>query len=385
MNFNAIEGRVLRYLERRFVAGGGFGSAMPDEIMKENGLQPDQYTRLIARFESLGILEEVTLDGLISIKGAACNYVADLDHDRSTPPPPTVNIMNIGQVSHSQIQQGTVGSTQTTVESVARQARQRRDSDRSVVLLTVATDAERDAVLSVAFDGKAVIPAQRFYGDHTYFDLGTHGGCDILLVKTGMGAGGAMGSLVTIHDSIHALSPSAIVMVGIAFGIDQERQKIGDVLVSRQVLCYECQRVTETTPGAVTISPRGDRVSASPRLLDRFDAGSVGWKVATVHLGLILSGDKLVDSPSFKRQLLSFEPEAIGGEMEAAGLYASAYKGKIDWIMVKGICDWGENKNNPNKKQDQALAATNATAFVFHVIRQGGFHCDGDSVIGSLV
>jgi len=114
MNFNTIEGRVLRYLERRFVAGGGFGSAMPDEIMKENGLQPDQYTRLIARFESLGILEEVTLDGLISIKGAACNYVADLDHDRSTPPPPTVNIMNIGQVSHSQIQQGTVGSTQTS-------------------------------------------------------------------------------------------------------------------------------------------------------------------------------------------------------------------------------------------------------------------------------
>ena len=182
-----------------------------------------------------------------------------------------------------------------------------------------------------------------------------------------------MGSLVTILDSIRTLSPSAIVMVGIAFGIDPEHQKVGDVLVSRQVLCYECQRVTESTPGVVTITPRGDRVSASPRLLDRFDSGSVGWKLATVRFGLILSGDKLVDSASFKRQLLSLEPEAIGGEMEVAGLYASAYKGKIDWIMVKAICDWGENKNNPNKKQDQALAATNAAVFVFHVIRQGGF------------
>ena len=48
-------------------------------------------------------------------------------------------------------------------------------------------------------------------------------------------------------------------------------------------------------------------------------------------------------------------------------------RAKTDWIIVKGICDWGENKNNPNKKQDQAVAANNAAAFVFHVIRQGGF------------
>ena len=85
MRFNDIEERVLRYLEHRFVKGGGFGSATPDEIAKANGLQPDQYTRLIARFESLGILEEVTLDGLISIKGKICSVVAELDQsDPST-------------------------------------------------------------------------------------------------------------------------------------------------------------------------------------------------------------------------------------------------------------------------------------------------------------
>lgn len=231
MQFNEYEIRVLRYLENRFVAGGGFGSATPDEIMKENGLQLDQYTRLIARFEGLGILEEVTLDGLISIKGKVCNVVAELDQDVASAASsgPSINVMNVGHLSHASIQQGSVGSSQTTREATALHASQRRDSDRPAVLLTVATDVERDAVLAVAFDGKAVTAAQRFHGDHTYFDLGTHGGCEILLVKTGMGTGGSMGSLVTILDSIRALSPSAIAMVGIAFGIDPERQNIGDV------------------------------------------------------------------------------------------------------------------------------------------------------------
>jgi nucleoside phosphorylase len=298
--------------------------------------------------------------------------VAELEEEAHSMPSnkPVVNVINIHNLSHASIQQGTVGSSQTVSAAATRQASQRADSGRQLVLLTVATDVERDAVLSVALGRETAAP--QFRGDHTYFDLGAHGGCDILLVKTGMGAGGPIGSLATLLDATRDLSPSAIVMVGIAFGVSQEQQKIGDVLVSRQICCYECQRVTQKEKETLKIIPRGDRVTASPRLLDRFDSGSVGWNLATVRFGLILSGDKLVDSPSFKQQLLSLEPEAIGGEMEAAAMYASAYKGKVDWIMVKAICDWGENKRSPNKDQDQSLAAQNAAAFVFHVIRQGG-------------
>lgn len=114
MQFNDIERRVLNYLERQFVAGGGFATVTADDMMRENGLHPDQFTRLLARFETLGILEEVTLDGMIEIKGAVCHFAAELNH---VAPPSgnltsTVNVLNIGQVSHSLIQQGTVGSTQ---------------------------------------------------------------------------------------------------------------------------------------------------------------------------------------------------------------------------------------------------------------------------------
>lgn len=243
---------------------------------------------------------------------------------------------------------------------------------RPLVLLTVATETERKAVIEIACGRNKQPTGHQFHGDHTYFELGLHGGCDVLLVKSEAGSGGPAGSQATILDAVRDINPTAIVMVGIAFGLKPDKQKIGDILVSKQICCYDLQRVTELAPGEITITPRGDRVASAPRLLDRFSAGTVRWEGAKVRFGLVLSGDKLVDSPSLKTNLLAIEPEAIGGEMEAAGVYAAAYKGKIDWIMVKAICDWGEGKNNPSKDQDQALAARNAAEFVFQVIREGG-------------
>jgi nucleoside phosphorylase len=243
---------------------------------------------------------------------------------------------------------------------------------RPLILLTVATEVERDAVIEVMCGRNRSPVGHQFHGDHTYYELGLHGGCEILLVETGMGSSGPTGALASILDAVRDIKPSAIIMVGIAFGLKQDKQKIGEILVSRQVCCYDLQRVTELTPGKVDQTVRGDRVTAAPRMLDRFRGGTVGWEGAKVRFGLILSGDKLVDSPALKTNLLLHEPEAIGGDMEAAGLYAAAYKGKVDWIVVKGISDWGEGKNNPQKDENQALAAMNAAEFVFNVIRQGG-------------
>ena len=88
---------------------------------------------------------------------------------------------------------------------------------------------------------------------------------------------------------------------------------------------------------------------------------------------MILSGDKLVDDLDFRDQLRQFEQEAIGGEMEGAGLSAAAQRFKIDWILVKAICDWADGKKSIQKKQRQQLAAQNAALFTIHVLKQGGF------------
>ena len=241
-------------------------------------------------------------------------------------------------------------------------------SDPTPVLMVVATDVEHAAVLEAA-QARGMGPANLHYvGDHTYFMLGTLSGCQLLLVKCEAGSGGAGGSLATLNDAIRDVKPDSIIMVGIAFGTDPDKQKMCDVLISKQVMAYELQRVGEDAEGNITIIPRGDRASSPPRIYDRFWAGSRDWKGAGTHFGLIISGDKLVDSAKFRDKLLELEPEAIGGEMEAAGVYAAALKGHLDWIIVKAIVDWGADKD----KQYQATAARNAVDLVFHVIGKGG-------------
>jgi nucleoside phosphorylase len=110
--------------------------------------------------------------------------------------------------------------------------------------------------------------------------------------------------------------------------------------------------------------------SGAERLLDRFRSGDNDWQYAPTHFGLVLSGEKLVDDLTFREWLLKIEPEAIGGEMEGAGLYAAARNAKVDWILVKAICDWADGTKNDDAQQ---LAARNAAQFVLHVLQLGGW------------
>src|SRR5947209_413387 len=236
------------------------------------------------------------------------------------------------------------------------------------VLLVTATEVEMRAVREV-FLQKTGTFERHITGDKTYFDLGVIGSTRIFLVQSEMGAGGPGGATLVVHESIKALSPSAIVMVGIAFGLLPEEQNIGDILVSRQLSGYEMQRVEVDPDGQEVIKPRGDRPQASTLLLERFRASIYDWTGPKVHFGLILSGDKLINHIDFRNKLLRIEPEAIGGEMEGTGGYSAAYRNKVDWILVKAICDWADgNKKDIHQKQ----AAENAVRFIIHVPEQGG-------------
>jgi len=236
------------------------------------------------------------------------------------------------------------------------------------VLIVTTTEVEAASVLNLIPENKL-----RFIRDKTYYDLGTIGGARTFMVQSEMGSGGPGGSLLTVVEAIRALSPSAIIMVGIAFGCEPTKQRIGDILVSQQLMGYDLQRVGTDSDGTANVLVRGDRSAASTLLLDRFRSGLKNWsKTSQVHFGLILSGAKLVDNLDYREQLRTFEPEAIGGEMEGAGLYAAAQRYKIDWLLVKAICDWADGNKHQNKSKRQKQAADNAARFTLHVIQQGG-------------
>lgn len=241
------------------------------------------------------------------------------------------------------------------------------------ILLVTVTKVETEAVLNQWAKELQQPFTRHFAGDQTFLYLGMVSGAHTWLVQSEMGSGGQSGSFPTVSASIQALCPAAIIMVGIAFGIDPQKQRIGDILIARQLVAYELQRIGTDASDLPRIHFRGERAASSPRLLDRFRSGAIDWKGAPLDFGLVLSGDKLIDQRDFRDQLLSHEPEAVGGEMEGAGLYAAAQRQKVDWILVKAVCDYADGQKGQDKARRQNKAARNAARFVFHVLQQGGF------------
>ena len=116
--------------------------------------------------------------------------------------------------------------------------------------------------------------------------------------------------------------------------------------------------------------PIGDRPHGAPWLINRLRMAKLTWDdaKAKIRFGLILTGDKLVDNIDFREQLLRLESEAMGGEMEGAGLYVACQNSKVDWILVKAICDWVDGQKEVDRDARQLLAAQNAAAFVLHAL-----------------
>lgn len=237
------------------------------------------------------------------------------------------------------------------------------------VLLVTVAEVEAKAILSLFPK-----PKLSHIGDQTYHDFGMIGGARTFMVQSEQGPGGQSGAILTIQEGITALHPSAVIMVGIAFGVNENKQLIGDILISTRIMDYDLQRIGTDNDNKLVIIPRGDRPSASTRMLSRFRASAKYWETPPkLKFGLILSGAKLVDNQDFRDQLLKFEPEAIGGEMEGGGLYAAAQRKRVDWILVKAICDWGDGHKKQDENQRQKEAAENAAHFTKFVIEKGGF------------
>lgn len=227
--------------------------------------------------------------------------------------------------------------------------------------LVVAADIEREWMLR-RMKPLASEPSIIKVGtpEGTYY-LGQCGHYPCVLVSCDAGSGGRSGSTLTVTDAIGRWRPYAVLLTGIAFGADKNKQRVGDVLVSTQVIPYELERIS-----AANTEPRGPRPEAHQTLLDR--ARNLGWfwipegetSARAPIRGPILSGEKLVDNKKFRDELVLEYPNAVGGEMEGAGLYAAAERRRRPWLIVKGICDWGYRKT----KDYQPLAAKNATSFI---------------------
>jgi len=244
----------------------------------------------------------------------------------------------------------------------------RSQLDFKRVLIVVATDTEATEI----FNKIKNMGNELTHEEHdklVIWNLGKINNCELVLIKTNnMGSLGSGGATITIENAIQSLSPAYVIMPGIAFGLKPNKQKIGTILVSNDIESYESEKIKEDQ--AIKRSPR---ITAGETLKSRFQNSQFTFKGEDIQFGLIISGEKLVDNKEMVDTLLSKHPEAIGGEMEGSGLMSACHRNNIEWILIKGVCDWGHGKASPSKSEDQKLAIKNVCEYLFYTIENFKF------------
>lgn len=226
-------------------------------------------------------------------------------------------------------------------------------------LVVTATEVETKAILEIMPDEIIKIIS----GDHTYH-LGQVGLYNIIHVQCSqMGSLNPGGSTSTIGAALNEWPQiKAVIMVGICFGFNNKKQKIGDVVVSTSIKNYETRRV-----GKKQEIPRGGTYQADKCLINAFKNLEHTWenigldnKKKNLILGDYVSGEQLVDNIEARNKLLAETPEAKAGEMEGNGLVASCENARKPWIIAKAICDYGDGNKKRNKEKRQSIAAASS-------------------------
>ncbi|MEV6597178.1 HEAT repeat domain-containing protein [Actinoplanes sp. NPDC051346] len=249
-----------------------------------------------------------------------------------------------------------------------------RVNDRRCDLLVITVNTTETEAVKKALSAICGPPALHHAKINSYWRYDAEN-LGVAHLRCGMGGSGVRGSYVQVGDAVRDLRPASVVAVGVAWGADPTATPLGTVLLSTQIIDFERQRIGVERQGdgaeRVVIS-RGAKSEASPRLMNRFLVTDYDGTGVTIVEGPLLSGEKLVDDPTFKRQLIDLFPDAVGGEMEGVGIQSVCGREGVDWIVVKGVCDFAENKAE-DKARRQAVAAARSAEALCAVLRQGGF------------
>jgi nucleoside phosphorylase len=208
----------------------------------------------------------------------------------------------------------------------------------------------------------------------TYF-VGVFGLYNVVHIQSNMGSISRGASIITVSDAIADIHPKIVIMIGIAFGINNISQAIGDVLVSEALLPYDFSKV-----GTKKIY-RAIPAQANAILVNRFkNSFECEYKLPTgqnakIIVGQLLSGEELIDNIKYRNKLIKNFPLAIGGEMEGVGVFA-ACDTNAEWILIKGICDFADGQKSNNKEVHQSIAI-NAALSASKILFDSPYSFDG--------
>lgn len=232
-------------------------------------------------------------------------------------------------------------------------------------LLVTATDIETEKLLELVSPISKQGVLEVVYEEKTYH-IGRMGGYNVIHCQCkNQGALAAGSSILTITNAIqHWPCIKAVIMVGIAFGMYDEdnperKQHIGDLLIAKEVIPYEYQKVQ---PNGIEF--KAEHQVVDQQILDAFKIVSADWNEKNLYdeetdfeICTLLSGEKLVNNKEYRDELKAKFTTSRGGEMEGAGVASACVSSRLPWIVMKSICDFGDGNKQKHKHARQACAA----------------------------
>lgn len=171
-----------------------------------------------------------------------------------------------------------------------------------------------------------------------------------------MSSGTDGGSQDAVDRALKRFTPNLVVSLGCAYGWDpshNDGQKLGDVLLSKELIAYS-EKNKRTDKELIIKDDVIHPISTTLKPFLQFYEEEKDWASDkySVYYGSVLTGCSVLSDAEEKGRIERAvyqhgERVPIGGEMEGAGLRKACeqQKKKVPWLVIKGICDWGMQKN----------------------------------------
>ncbi len=148
---------------------------------------------------------------------------------------------------------------------------------------------------------------------------------------------GKVAAASTVTTMLDLFEPDSIVFTGVAGGLHSKVAR-GDVVVAEALVQHDFD-ASPIVPRFVIPSLQIDRIPTDPILTDRAAASAAMLSGATVHRGLVLSGDHFIDSAADRARLRSLFDDALAVEMEGAAVAQVCAERKVPFAVIRVISD----------------------------------------------
>jgi len=169
---------------------------------------------------------------------------------------------------------------------------------------------------------------------------------------------GRVEAAVAASRVLHIFTPRLLFLIGIAGGFSANGVALGDLIVASRIVDYEEQRLSDRSQEFRLKTFQADEMllTASKTVGDKDWFGKLRYPNSgrpTVHIGSIMSGDKVIASDRLVASLLLQDPSVLGVEMEGAGVATAVSRASsfVRFLMIRGIVDLA----NDRKREDSRI------------------------------